>query len=102
MEDHRTMIRNTFEYGSIRDAKELFEKLVRSAFPDSQFRGLELIRFVHTDRYMEGRSWNHVFEMWKSDIKGKLVWEVRCRRVTMGKSPERSAHLDYFSLDKLN
>lgn len=102
MEDYRITIHNTFEYGSVRDATELFEKIVRSAFPDSQFRGLELIRFLYTDRYMEGRSWNHVFEIWKSDLKGSPVWDVHCRRVTMGKTPERISHLDYFTLDKLN
>ena len=102
MEDYGAMIRNTFEYGSIRDAAELFEKIVRSAYPTSQFRGLELIRFLHADRYMEGRSWNHVFEIQKSEIKGKLVWHICCRRVTMGKSPERSAYLDFYSLEKLN
>jgi len=102
MDDHRTMIRNTFEYGSVRDARELFEKIVRSAFPASQFRGLELIRFLYSNRYMEGRSWNHVFEMWRSDIGGQMVWEVRCRRVSMGKSPERTVYLDFTSLEPLN
>ena len=98
MEDYSAMIRSTFEMGSVRDAETLFETCIKNAFPTNLFRRLELIRFVREDYYMEGRSWNHVFEIRKGSRKGSPVWEVQCRRVTMGKSPEKNVLLDYTSL----
>ena len=47
---------------------------------------------------MEGKSWNHVFEVKKSEWKGAPVWAVQCRRVTMGKSPDKNVYLDYLTL----
>ena len=81
MEDYGAMIRSTFELGSVRDAEALFEACIKNAFPTFNFRRLELIRFVRETQYMEGRSWNHVFEIKKSEYKGQMVWEVRCHRV---------------------
>ena len=98
MEDYGAMIRSTFELGSVRDAEDLFEACVKNAFPTNTFRRLELIRFVKEEQYMEGRSWNHVFEINKTELKGQAVWAVRCRRVTMGKSPEKNVYLDYMTL----
>ena len=48
---------------------------------------------------MEGRSWNHVFEIQHSELNGQPVWEVHCRRVTMGKTPDKHIYLDYTTLD---
>lgn len=98
MENYEAMIRSTFDFGSVRDADVLFETCIHNAFPTNTFRRLELIRFIREDYYMEGRSWNHVFEIKKSEWKGNPVWEVRCRRVTMGKSPDKNVFLDYTSL----
>ena len=98
MEDYSAMIRSTFELGSVRDAEALFETCIKNAFPTNIFRRLELIRFVREDYYMEGRSWNHVFEIRKGMLKDSPVWEVQCRRVTMGKAPEKNVYLDYTSL----
>lgn len=98
MEDYGAMIRNTFELGSIRDAQTLFEACVRNAFPTAQFRRLELIRFTRENPYMEGRSWNHVFEVKKVELDGHILWEVNCHRVTMGKTPDKKVYLDYLSL----
>lgn len=98
MEDYGAMIRNTFELGSVRDAELLFEACVKNAFPTFNFRRLELIRFVRDQQYMEGRSWNHVFEIRASTLDGSPVWEVECRRVTMGKTPDKYVYLDYMSL----
>ena len=98
MEDYGAMIRNVFELGSIRDAELLFEAIVKNAFPTNDFRRLELIRFVKNETYMEGRSWNHVFEIKKSILQGSPVWEVHCHRVTMGKTPDKHVYLDYYSL----
>ena len=98
MENYSAMIRSTFEQGSGRAAEVLFETCVKNAFPTLNFRRLELIRFIREEQYMEGRSWNHVFEIRAATIKDSKVWEVECRRVTMGKSPDKHVYLDYESL----
>lgn len=98
MENYEAMIRSTFDHGSVRDAEVLFETAIKNAFPTNVFRRLELIRFTRDELFMEGRSWNHVFEIKKSIWKNNDVWEVRCRRVTMGKSPDKNVYLDYKSL----
>ena len=98
MEDYGAMIRSTFELGSVRDAEQFFEACIKNAFPTNVFRRLELIRFIRDEEYMEGRSWNHVFEIRKTELKGQLVWAVQCRRVTMGKAPDKNVYLDYMTL----
>ena len=98
MQDYGAMIRSTFEMGSVRDAETLFETCIKNAFPTFHFRKLELIRFIRDEEYMEGRSWNHVFEIRKGELDGSPVWEVSCHRVTMGKTPDKHVYLDYTSL----
>ena len=98
MEDYGAMIRSTFEQGSVRDAEMLFTAFIRNAFPTNVFRRLELIRFLRDEQYMEGRSWNHVFEIKKTELCGQPLWEVYCHRVTMGKTPDKQVLLDYMTL----
>lgn len=98
MEDYGAMIRSAFEMGSVRDANTLFESCIKNAFPTFNFRGLELIRFLREDQYMEGKSWNHVFEIKATKLNHSPVWEVHCRRVTMGKTPDKHVYLDYMTL----
>lgn len=98
MEDYGAMIRNTFELGSVRDAQTLFESCILNAFPTFHFRRLELIRFIKEEQYMEGRSWNHVFEIKKTTLNGSPVWSVKCHRVTMGTTPDKLVFLDYMTL----
>ena len=98
MEDYGAMIRSVFEMGSVRDANLLFEACIRNAFPTFNFRGLELIRFLQDDQYMEGKSWNHVFEIRCVTLGNSRLWEVNCHRVTMGKTPDKQVLLDYMSL----
>lgn len=98
MEDYGAMIRNAFDMGSVRDANVLFETCIRNAFPTFNFRGLELIRFLREEQYMEGKSWNHVFEIRKSELNGSAVWAVHCHRVSMGKTPDKHVYLDYMTL----
>ena len=98
MEDYGAMIRSAFEMGSVRDASCLFEICIKNAFPTFNFRGLELIRFLKQDYYMEGKSWNHVFEIRKVTISDSELWEVNCRRVTMGRTPDKLVHLDFMTL----
>ena len=92
------MIRSVFEQGSVRDAEELFLTCIKNAFPTFNFRRLELIRFLKDEYYMEGRSWNHVFEINRAEWKGNPVWEVHCRRVTMGRTPDKHIYLDFWTL----
>lgn len=98
MEDYGAMIRSVFEMGSVRDANLLFENCIHNAFPTFNFRGLELIRFLREDQYMEGKSWNHIFEIRKTTLNGSSVWKVLCHRVTMGKTPDKHVYLDYMTL----
>ena len=98
MEDYGVMIRNTFDLSSVRDAEALFEACIQNAFPTFRFRRLELIRFLRDEEYMEGRSWNHVFQIRKTTLEGSPVWEVHCHRVTMGKTPDKHVYLDYMTL----
>ena len=70
MENYSAMIRSTFEMGSVKDAELLFETCIKNAFPTNTFRRLELIRFTRDNQYMEGRSWNHVFEI-KAGVKDR-------------------------------
>ena len=99
MENYGAMIRATFEMGSVRDAEMLFEACVKNAFPTKSYRKLELIRFLRDTPYMEGRSWNHVFEVKSATLDNFPVWEVRARRVTSGVTPERVAYLDHLTLN---
>ena len=99
MATYSAMIRSVFELGSVRDAEVLFETCIKNAFPTFNFRRLELIRFLKDEYYMEGRSWNHVFEINRSELNGQPVWEVHCRRVTMGKTPDKHIYLDFNTLD---
>lgn len=99
MEDYGAMIRSTFELCSIRDAQVFFEAVIHNAFPTFNFRRLELIRIDRDNLYLEGRSWNHVFEIRKTELQGNPVWEVHCHRVTMGKTPDKHVYLDYMSLN---
>lgn len=98
MEDYGAMIRNVFQLGSVRDGQLLFEACVHNAFPTFNFRGLELIRFLRDEKYMEGKSWNHVFEIRAIELDGSKLWEVNCRRVTMGKTPDKQVYLDFMTL----
>ena len=98
MQDYGAMIRSTFEMGSVRDAEALFETCIKNAFPTFNFRKLELIRFTREEPYMEGRSWNHVFEIKADKLNGSPVWTVKCHRVTMGKTPDKQVYLDYMTL----
>ena len=98
MENYSAMIRSTFELCSVRDGQMFFEICIKNAFPTFNFRRLELIRIDRDQFYLEGRSWNHVFEIQKSQLEGEPVWEIHCHRVTMGKTPDKRVFLDYLSL----
>ena len=88
-----------YSKGSVLDDEALFEAFLRNAFPTFHFRRTEVISFTRGEaEYMEGRSWNHVFEITRTTLDGSPVWEVECRRVTMGKTPDKRVYLDYLTL----
>ena len=100
MEDYGAMIRKTFQQGSVLDAQTLFEAFLHNAFPTFHFRRPEVISFNRGENeVMEGRSWNHVFKITRDTLEGSPVWRVECRRVTMGKTPDKQVYLDYLTLD---
>ena len=77
MEDYGAIIRRTFEQGSVLDAQTLFEAFLHNAFPTFHFRRPEVITFSRWEQArMEGRSWNHVFEITKVDLEGSPAWKV--------------------------
>lgn len=99
MEDYSAMIRRAFQQGSILDAETLFDAFVKNAFPTFTFRRTEVISFTRGEaEHMEGRSWNHVFDITRTSLEGSPVWQVRCHRVTMGKTPDKTVYLDYLTL----
>lgn len=98
MEDFTTLIHNTFQRGSVREGQLLFETCVKNAFPTFNFRRLELISIDRDNQALEGRSWNHVFQIHATVVKESKVWEVHCHRVTMGTSPDKFVYLDYNTL----
>ena len=98
MENYSALIRSTFELCSVRDGQMFFEICIKNAFPTFNFRRLELIRFTRDEYYLEGRSWNHVFNISKTTLDGNDVWAVHCHRVTMGKTPDKHVYLDFYSL----
>lgn len=99
MEDYGAMIRRTFQQGSVLDAQSLFDAFLKNAFPTFHFRKPEVISFTRgEDERMEGRSWTHVFEIQSTQLDGFPVWKVQCRRVTMGKTPDKTVYLDYLTL----
>lgn len=99
MEDYGAMIRRTFQQGSVLDAETLFDAFLKNAFPTLHFRRTEVISFTrNAAEHMEGRSWNHVFEITRTTLENSDVWKVECRRVTMGKTPDKTVYLDYLTL----
>lgn len=99
MEDYSAMIRRAFQQGSVLDAQTLFEAFLRNAFPTFHFRRPEVISFSRGENEsMEGRSWNHVFQITRVSLSGSPLWRVECHRVTMGETPDKQVYLDYLTL----
>ena len=88
------MIKNTFEDGSVRDALLFLTTCVHNAFPEFNFRGIEVVRLVTGKKTVEGKSWNHDFIIRLVDREGTPTWEVSCRRVSHGVSDDKKSFLD--------
>lgn len=59
--NHLSIADNVFENGNVKDAKTIFEKCVRNAFPGLSFRNLELVAVRTHKKEVEGKSNNHIF-----------------------------------------
>ena len=87
------ILKNTFVLGSIRDSAIFLDMCLKNAFPEFNFRGLEVTNLVATKRIIEGKSWNHVFKAVGVDTDDGYVWEVSCHRVSQGKTDDKKVLL---------
>lgn len=99
MSKNEKIIKNTFENGSVRDALILLNTCVHNAFPEFNFRGIEVLRLVTGKKLIEGKSWNHDFILRLSEYEGAPAWEVFCHRVSHGETADKIAFLDAVTLN---
>ena len=99
MAKYDKIMKNTFESGNVRDALVFLTTCVRNAFPDFNFRGIELVRLVTTRKVIEGKSWNHNFIIRYGEADGAPVWQVSCHRFSHGESADKSALLNADTLE---
>lgn len=90
---------NTFESGSVRDALIFLSTCVRNAFPEFNFRGIEVVRLVTGRKVIEGKSWNHDFIIRPSEVNGIQAWSVTCHRTSHGESADKKAFLNATTLE---
>ena len=95
------IIKNTFENGSVRDAVIFLTTCVHNAFPEFNFRGIEVLRLVTGKKIIEGRSWNHDFIVRLTENEGAQVWEVTCHRVSHGETADKVALLNATTLEHI-
>ena len=96
MTKNEKLIKNTFEGGNVRDALLFLTACVRNAFPEFNFRGIEVTRLVTGKKLIQGKSWNHEFTV-KYTENG--AWEVTCHRTSHGESADKKATLDALTLE---
>jgi len=99
MAKYDKIMKNTFESGNVRDALVFLTACVRNAFPDFNFRGIEIIRLVTSRKVIEGKSWNHDFIVRYGDLDGVPVWRVSCHRTSHGETADKSAILNADTLE---
>jgi hypothetical protein len=95
------IIKKTFEDGNIRDAMVFLITCVNNAFPEFNFRGIEIVRLVTGKRIIEGKSWNHEFIIRLSELNGAPAWEVNCHRSSNGVSADKTVFLDATTLEQI-
>ena len=93
------IIKNTFENGSVRDALIFLNTCVHNAFPEFNFRGMEVTKLVTGKRIVEGKSWNHEFKVKQISAEAQTVWEVSCHRTSYGESTDKKAFLNAETLE---
>lgn len=88
------IISNTFEQGSLRDALIFVSTCVVNAFPEFNFRGIEVVRLMAGKKLVEAKSWNHDFIIKYAENDGNPVFEVSCHRISHGVTTDKKAILD--------
>ena len=94
-------INTTFESGSVRDALIFLSTCIRNAFPEFNFRGIEVVRLVTGRKVIEGKSWNHDFIIRAAELDGAPVWSVTCHRTSHGETTDKKVFLDAKTLEIL-
>ena len=95
------IIKKTFMEGSVRDALIFLNTCVVNAFPEFNFRGIEVSRVVTGKKVIEGKSWNHEFIIRLSELNGEPAWEVCCHRSSNGVSADKTAFLNARTLEQI-
>jgi len=102
MSKNEKIIKNTFESGSVRDALVFLTTCVHNAFPEFNFRGIEVIRLMTEKKLIEGKSWNHDFIVRLKEHNGSPAWEVYCHRISQGETQDKTAFLDAATLKMID
>lgn len=95
------IIKNTFEEGSVRDAIVFLTTCVHNAFPEFNFRGIEVSKLVTGKKIVEGKSWNHEFIVRLTENNGTPAWNVTCHRVSHGETADKTALLNATTLERI-
>lgn len=82
MEKIKRISKKAFEEGSARDAGVFLIMCIEAAFPDHNFRGVEMTDLDAPIRAIEGKSWHHEFTVRRVVINDTKLWEVTCSRTT--------------------
>jgi hypothetical protein len=81
MEKIKRIAKKAFEEGSSRHAGVFLVMCVEEAFPDHNFRGIEMTNLDAPVRTVEGKSWHHTFTVRRVVEDGVKLWEVTCKRI---------------------
>ena len=81
MEKIKRISKKAFEEGSARHAGVFLVMCVEEAFPEHNFRGIEMTKLDAPVRTVEGKSWHHTFTVRRVTLDGVKLWEVTCKRI---------------------
>ena len=81
MEKIKRISKKAFEEGSARHAGVFLVMCVEEAFPEHNFRGIEMTKLDAPVRTVEGKSWHHTFKVRRVVDNGVKLWEVNCQRI---------------------
>ena len=82
MEKIKRISKKAFEEGSARHAGVFLVMCVEEAFPDHNFRGIEMTKLDAPVRTVEGKSWHLTFTVRRVVEDGQKLWEVTCKRIS--------------------
>lgn len=82
MEKIKRISKKAFEEGSSRHAGVFLVMCIEEAFPDHNFRGIEMTKLDAPVRTVEGKSWHHTFTVRRVIVDDQKLWEVTCKRTS--------------------